>query len=1391
MNPAPSLSLSEGARMNTGRRWLLSPAGRRSLSPAIPGDSSPAAASRLGSGQIDVDDFLNAIHGGNRAEVHQYMQSLMGRVSLKNMVDDAGNTALHVAVTAAVSQGRTDIFMALVQYPIIRALVVDQNNDQKTPLDVANEWPDSRIKDVIVSELKVIDYDERGSEGQSSWDSASNTVSVGLTDVLDQNARRAKWGDRQSLIDQVVVYKARNRHMNWETLIQRIATSLDKIPLNKSDLNEKYRELQRQIDSRGVFEEALDSLRETFAEGWGDNVPDVFVSYAWEKSEDWVRNILVPDLRRLGLRVIVDVENMGAGTRIALDFERQIEKTAFVLVVCTPTYKMRANEEGTGVANEMAYIKRRLQTNGSKGVISLLRAGDFKDDPDKGVQSGIPDDLLNVSTDSSVVSDDTHLIMDVRNDEHTPNATYENLYTHKMLYILAKDFYGLRGERGEGVLKSLLQIYRLYYDQLADVMTLSNDELDKKIDDSPSFRRREGISEDRKKTLGKDLVIACNDGLWHRARLLIEENASVTERAKNNGYTALHFAAREGKTELVEALLANNADPLAKDYPGEVYAQTPIDVANAAGQRGIVGLMDPQVSVPDLGKVALNALLANPKAELTADQRLACLSYCMALGQQEAKKVAGQSLVLLIGNTGCGKSTLVNYLAGCDMAIKYSGLKEQIVVKADSQQPEVTEIGHDRTSKTFLPKIVRNDEWVYCDCPGFLDNRGAEINIANAVNIRQMVAAAGYVRVVVLVEYDALLSQRGAGLAQTMTMVTHLLGGRDSLKSHSNAIIMSVTKLPANNSAVNLTNVKAELMESCRDDTTRILAERLVIFDPLNREITDGQTRDALRHTIHHELAGITNLDRLFSIHLLPSDKEALKSIANEISNRIQTGLRAENYDDVRRWLGAIDQLNCLENDYVRGLRESVFEVIKTYQKDDWHDVVNCVGNGLTREGELIIERMVRRADGLMGYAELLDLEDMHLKATPGLDKQKVRNLELTKQMAQIAQMRSYTKNLKENIAKLQVQDELFTNQLKMINRKMEGVKVKYKEKQAEILKQYELDKEKLKKDIEQASKNDRIKIEKKLEALEALEVGYREKVTEITRKFEEEIAIYESNTTDLDGQKIVTRGALACFTKVIEEQTHESEVKGLLGVQDEEGLYRELGDMYAGSKEWGKLGLKVDEVPEISERMLAELEEMRVNGEAPLVVLDIGTDLLLLHNILERKAGKEGIPSNAKLYFWSDDVKQKFERSEAFATKEGKVQYLVVATGKGTSGTGVFDSTRKKGYKAQQKELKEVYEGYEEMRVREVVVMEILGQLANGKELLSGEERAVEGLGGRKCKTWVRTSEKWAGIFFRVVVGAHDARGLRVSFNPVGSEWGTIGLAASRKFLNVKKCIN
>ena len=168
--------------------------------------------------------------------------------------------------------------------------------------------------------------------------------------------------------------------------------------------------------------------------------------------------------------------------------------------------------------------------------------------------------------------------------------------------------------------------------------------------------------------------------------------------------------------------------------------------------------------------------LDDPSLSLDIEEKIECLSSCVRVGREQAQKAKDRNLLMVIGNTGAGKSTLVNYLAGCQMEMIKRGdaglttdkRKKIARVAPSSPVKEVMGIGHDNKSATFLP-AVHDDESLgltYCDCPGFLDNRGAEINIANACNIKQTIAQARSVRVMVLINYHSLESERGRGVKQ-------------------------------------------------------------------------------------------------------------------------------------------------------------------------------------------------------------------------------------------------------------------------------------------------------------------------------------------------------------------------------------------------------------------------------------------------------------------------------------------------------------------------------------------------------------------------------------------------------------------------------------------------
>ena len=131
---------------------------------------------------------------------------------------------------------------------------------------------------------------------------------------------------------------------------------------------------------------------------------------------------------------------------------------------------------------------------------------------------------------------------------------------------------------------------------------------------------------------------------------------------------------------------------------------------------------------------------ADPTSALSESASISLLMHCVQKGEENAKQIKDKEAIMVIGNTGSGKSTFLNYLLGCAMTRKdpeelgLTGLADIVIVSPDSTLQEVTPIGHSQISKTFMPQIVQDTQdpaIAYCDCPGFLDNRGPEINIAN------------------------------------------------------------------------------------------------------------------------------------------------------------------------------------------------------------------------------------------------------------------------------------------------------------------------------------------------------------------------------------------------------------------------------------------------------------------------------------------------------------------------------------------------------------------------------------------------------------------------------------------------------------------------------------
>lgn len=132
---------------------------------------------------------------------------------------------------------------------------------------------------------------------------------------------------------------------------------------------------------RTAFESALVRVKAVVRDET-KKMPNCFVSYAWgnEDHERWVR-AMAKDLENAGIEVILDQkDNPQIGANVSR-FISRIEQSDFVIVIGTPLYKQKyeneASESGSVVAAEVNLINLRLTRTNSEAetVLPLLLKG--------------------------------------------------------------------------------------------------------------------------------------------------------------------------------------------------------------------------------------------------------------------------------------------------------------------------------------------------------------------------------------------------------------------------------------------------------------------------------------------------------------------------------------------------------------------------------------------------------------------------------------------------------------------------------------------------------------------------------------------------------------------------------------------------------------------------------------------------------------------------------------------------------------------------------------------------------------------------------------------------------------------------------------------------------
>lgn len=109
-------------------------------------------------------------------------------------------------------------------------------------------------------------------------------------------------------------------------------------------------------------------------------MPNVFISYSWEDEEhkDWVRS-LTDQLIENGINATLDQYDLSLGDRLPQFMEQSITAADYVLIICTPVYKEKADNRQGGVGYEGHIISGELFSKGNeRKFIPVIRKGNVR-----------------------------------------------------------------------------------------------------------------------------------------------------------------------------------------------------------------------------------------------------------------------------------------------------------------------------------------------------------------------------------------------------------------------------------------------------------------------------------------------------------------------------------------------------------------------------------------------------------------------------------------------------------------------------------------------------------------------------------------------------------------------------------------------------------------------------------------------------------------------------------------------------------------------------------------------------------------------------------------------------------------------------------------------------
>ena len=229
--------------------------------------------------------------------------------------------------------------------------------------------------------------------------------------------------------------------------------------------------------------------------------------------------------------------------------------------------------------------------------------------------------------------------------------------------------------------------------------------------------------------------------------------------------------------------------------------------------------------------------------------------------KEAADLIRDQDIVLLVGDTGSGKSTTIQFLAGCKMVktkveVEKGRYLDHITTEGpitNSGLKHVTSSAHMKSETRYIAPVIvplrdvlssyETGTITLCDTPGFGDTAGPEVDIANGVGVVEALKGCKSVKILALLSSHN-LGDRAQGIQKLAYKLINMVQG---IERRLDAVLYGFMKFPSEK------DIHAMLLDLKRehvDQDSQLQSDHVfmeVLIDMLRKTEFDNLKIDPIR----------------------------------------------------------------------------------------------------------------------------------------------------------------------------------------------------------------------------------------------------------------------------------------------------------------------------------------------------------------------------------------------------------------------------------------------------------------------------------------------------------------------------------------------------------------